>query len=89
MRRRLSQGTLMDETRGPADEGETGVGGAGIGRFASLAARRPEQLGSEGRRWWEDAGGNCAQKPHRKPHCCLLPRNPLGLLVRRKRDAIV
>lgn len=87
LRRRLSQGTLMDEARGPADESETGVCGAGIGRFASRAARCLEQCSDEGGRW---------RHPRRKlrsetalPHCCLLPRNPLGLLVRRKRDAIV
>lgn len=86
-RRRLSQGTLMDEARGPADESETGVCGAGIGRFASRAARCLEQCSDEGGRW---------RHPRRKlrsetalPHCCLLPRNPLGLLVRRKWGAIV
>lgn len=87
LRRRLSQGTLMDEARGPADESETGVCGAGIGRFASRAARCLEQCSDEGGRW---------RHPRRKlrsetalPHCCLLPRNPLGLLVRRKWGAIV
>lgn len=72
LRRRLSQGILMDETRGPADEGETGVCGAGIGRFASRAARCLEQCSDEGGRWW-----GCWRKLRSEtalPHCCLLPR---------------
>lgn len=87
LRRRLSQGTLMDEARGPADESETGVCGAGIGRFASRAARCLEQCSDEGGRWW--GRWRKLRSETALPHCCLLPRNPLGLLVRRKRDAIV
>ena len=87
LRRRLSRGTLMDEARGPADESETGVCGAGIGRFASRAARCLEQCSDEGGRWW--GRWRKLRSETALPHCCLLPRNPLGLLVRRKRDAIV
>ena len=87
LRRRLSQGTLMDEARSPADESETGVCGAGIGRFASRAARCLEQCSDEGGRWW--GRWRKLRSETALPHCCLLPRNPLGLLVRRKWSAIV
>lgn len=63
LRRRLSQGTLMDEARGPADESETGVCGAGIRRFASRAARCPSSVATKAGAGG-GAGGNCARKPH-------------------------
>ena len=72
LRRRLSQGTLMDEARGPADESETGVCGAGIGRFASRAARCLEQCSDEGGRWW--GRWRKLRSETALPHCCLLPR---------------